>query len=69
MAEGDQGITIVMGKRVLQMPRQQPKTTTITHQLGPALVVAAHNHPEVGPQTRALVGPHWQQTRGTSDPQ
>jgi hypothetical protein len=31
--EGDQGITIVMGKRVLQMPRQQPKTTTIAHQL------------------------------------
>jgi hypothetical protein len=31
--EGDQGITIVMGKRVLQMPRQQPNTTTITHQL------------------------------------
>ena len=31
--EGDQGITIVMGKRVLQMPRQQPNTKTITHQL------------------------------------
>jgi hypothetical protein len=31
--EGDQGITIVMGKKVLQMPRQQPKTKTITHQL------------------------------------
>ena len=31
--EGDQGITIVMGKRVLQMPRQQPKTTTLTYQL------------------------------------
>ena len=31
--EGDQGITIVMGKRVLQMPRHQPTTTTITHQL------------------------------------
>jgi hypothetical protein len=31
--EGDQGITIVMGKRVLQMPRQQPKTKTTTHQL------------------------------------
>jgi len=27
------GSTIVMGKRVLQMPRQQPTTTTITHQL------------------------------------
>ena len=24
--EGDQGITIVMGKKVLQMPRHQPKT-------------------------------------------
>jgi hypothetical protein len=31
--EGDQGITIVMGKRILQMPRHQPKTHTITHQL------------------------------------
>src|SRR4029453_16107850 len=31
--EGDQGITIVMGKRVLQMPPQHPTTTTITHQL------------------------------------
>ena len=33
------------------------------------VAVAAHNHLEVGPQTRELVGPHWQQTRGTSDPQ
>src|SRR4029450_1894015 len=31
--EGDQGITIARGKRVLQMPRHQPTTTTITHQL------------------------------------
>jgi Helicase conserved C-terminal domain len=31
--EGDQGITVVMGKKVFQMPRQQPKTKTITHQI------------------------------------
>ena len=33
------------------------------------LHVAAHNHPEAGPQTKALVGPHSLQTCGTSDPQ
>jgi hypothetical protein len=31
--EGDQGITIVMGKKAFQMPRRQPKTHTITHRL------------------------------------
>ena len=34
-----------------------------------ALPVAAHNHLEAGPQTKALVGPHSLQTYGTSDPQ
>ena len=31
--EGDEGITLIMGKRVYQMPRQQPKVKTVTHQL------------------------------------
>ena len=31
--EGDQGITLIMGKRAYQMPRQQPKVKTVTHQL------------------------------------
>src|SRR5437016_188647 len=33
------------------------------------IFVATHNHPETGPQTKALVGPHSLQTCGTSDPQ
>jgi hypothetical protein len=31
--EGDEGITLIMGKRAYQMPRQQPKVETVTHQL------------------------------------
>jgi hypothetical protein len=31
--KGDEGITVVMGKRVYQMPRQKPKVKTITHQI------------------------------------
>ena len=31
--EGDEGITLIMGKRAYQMPRQQPKVKTVTHQL------------------------------------
>ena len=31
--EGDAGITLIMGKRAYQMPRQQPKVKTVTHQL------------------------------------
>jgi hypothetical protein len=31
--QGDEGITLIMGKRAYQMPRQQPKVKTVTHQL------------------------------------
>jgi hypothetical protein len=31
--EGDEGITLIMGKRVYQMPRQQPTVKTVMHQL------------------------------------
>ena len=31
--EGDAGITLIMGKRAYQMPRQQAKVKTVTHQL------------------------------------
>jgi hypothetical protein len=31
--EDDAGITLIMGKRAYQMPRQQPKVKTVTHQL------------------------------------
>jgi hypothetical protein len=31
--EGDEGITLIMGKRAYQMPRQQPTVKTVTHQL------------------------------------
>jgi hypothetical protein len=30
--EGDEGITLIMGKRGYQMPRQQPNVKTVTHQ-------------------------------------
>ena len=30
---GDEGLTLIMGKRAYQMPRQQPKVKTVTHQL------------------------------------
>ena len=40
--EGDQGITIVMGKRVLQMPRQQ--STTITHHLPLTTATSSARH-------------------------
>jgi hypothetical protein len=36
---------------------------------GVPVAVAAHNHPEAGPQTKALVSSHSLQTCGTSDPQ
>jgi len=31
--EGDQGITVIMGKKAFQMPRQQPKVKTVTRQI------------------------------------
>ena len=51
------------------VPRSRKRLRAEHTAITPAVGVAAHNHPEAGPQTRALVGPHWLQTRGTSDPQ
>ena len=48
---------------------QHGDQTLLTQGTDQSIHVAAHNYPSAGPQTRALVSPHWLQTRGTSGPQ